>query len=208
MRFNGEVFSGKAVTQDVISLVACHELGHHIGGYPKKTVKRYNWASVEGQADYYSTAVCMRQLLQNEDNISFVSQIANVDQTAQLECSAAFPNDLNSRAICIRSTMAALAWASDQAAKSGLCNPDTAEKACSLTKADKSIVAKTLESHPETQCRLDILFAGALCPLKVPTPIDQTAIEAGFCSKHLQNINASRAARPMCWYNEPASEEK
>jgi hypothetical protein len=41
------------ITADGFALVVCHEIGHHIGGAPRKTSTWSNpWASNEGQADY------------------------------------------------------------------------------------------------------------------------------------------------------------
>src|SRR5690606_37692278 len=56
----------KAITQDGLTLVLCHELGHHLGGYPKKSTNK--WSSAEGQADYYSTAKCLRHFWKEENN--------------------------------------------------------------------------------------------------------------------------------------------
>lgn len=39
--------------------VACHELGHHIGGAPLYPA---DWASDEGQSDYWAALVCMKAL--------------------------------------------------------------------------------------------------------------------------------------------------
>jgi hypothetical protein len=42
------------------TLVACHELGHHMGGAPIYTGQ--GWPSVEGEADYWSSMKCMKDL--------------------------------------------------------------------------------------------------------------------------------------------------
>jgi hypothetical protein len=56
----------KAITKDGFIAVLCHELGHHFGGYPKKSTNK--WSSAEGQADYYASMKCLRRLWKNEDN--------------------------------------------------------------------------------------------------------------------------------------------
>lgn len=50
-----------AITQDGLALVACHELGHHLGGAPKFGIfERLDWASNEGQSDYFANLKCLR----------------------------------------------------------------------------------------------------------------------------------------------------
>lgn len=44
------------------TLVACHEMGHHLGGAPKFGGWGNDWASIEGQADYFGTIRCMKAL--------------------------------------------------------------------------------------------------------------------------------------------------
>lgn len=50
----------RAVSQDGFALVVCHELGHHMGGYPY--YEGDTWAASEGQADYWATQVCARKM--------------------------------------------------------------------------------------------------------------------------------------------------
>ena len=46
------------MNSNTLMLLLCHELGHFLGGPPLKS--RTGWSSTEGQADYYSTAHCMK----------------------------------------------------------------------------------------------------------------------------------------------------
>lgn len=48
------------MTVDAYTLVACHELGHHLGGAPLYTGE--DWASVEGEADYFATLKCLKTM--------------------------------------------------------------------------------------------------------------------------------------------------
>jgi hypothetical protein len=52
----------KLIDSDSYALVACHEVGHHLGGLP---VFVSSPVSVEGQADYFSSLKCMRRYLEN-----------------------------------------------------------------------------------------------------------------------------------------------
>ncbi len=43
------------MTKDGLALTGCHEIGHGLGGFPKKT----SGSSTEGQSDYFSTKDCL-----------------------------------------------------------------------------------------------------------------------------------------------------
>lgn len=60
----------KTITADGFALVVCHEIGHHIGGAPRYAGD--DWASNEGQADYFATLKCLRRVWQSEDNAAVV----------------------------------------------------------------------------------------------------------------------------------------
>ena len=71
----GGIARHETMSKDSLALVTCHELGHHIGGTPKKERsgygygssgrKAYTWASNEGQADYFASMKCLRLLEKN-----------------------------------------------------------------------------------------------------------------------------------------------
>src|SRR5690606_6337282 len=50
------------INNDAFLIVACHEVGHHLGGAPKASAFFANWASNEGQSDYFSGLKCFRQI--------------------------------------------------------------------------------------------------------------------------------------------------
>jgi hypothetical protein len=49
------------MTEMGFQIVLCHEIGHHLGGQPTYNQGR-DWASVEGQSDYWATLSCMKTL--------------------------------------------------------------------------------------------------------------------------------------------------
>ena len=55
-----------AVTPEGFATVACHELGHHLGGFPKIWGLFGSWASNEGEADYFATLKCLRLVLPDQ----------------------------------------------------------------------------------------------------------------------------------------------
>ena len=52
-------------TLDSFRVVACHEIGHHLGGAPRRSGwwGSIGWASNEGQSDYYANFICMKKLI-------------------------------------------------------------------------------------------------------------------------------------------------
>jgi hypothetical protein len=49
----------KEMTVDAYAAVICHELGHILGGAPYQTIPLSDWASSEGQSDYFASTVCL-----------------------------------------------------------------------------------------------------------------------------------------------------
>lgn len=62
------MLSHPLMDQDVLTLLICHELGHYQGGYPKQfrgRSQKRSWSTAEGQADYFSVAICLKKLKLN-----------------------------------------------------------------------------------------------------------------------------------------------
>lgn len=177
-------------TEDAFMLVLCHELGHHIGGLPKKKNENGTdrWPSVEGQADYFATLKCLRSVFIKDNNEEMVQKL-HVDEYVKEKCSAAFkvPSDL---AICIRSTMAGIVTANISADIRKTDRPD-------LSLPDKKRVRSTDPSHPLPQCRLDTYFQGALCEVDVAEEVSDEDEMAGTC--HTLKGH-SEGVRPRCWF--------
>lgn len=49
----------EGMTKDAYAAIVCHELGHVLGGAPHQTIHGAQWASAEGQADFFAAAVCL-----------------------------------------------------------------------------------------------------------------------------------------------------
>ncbi len=189
------------VTPDGFALVVCHEIGHHLGGY---TFKGSRWAANEGQADYFSTQSCARQLwgFQNETNQAW-RRMSDVPPTVQKNCDAVWKTDVN-RGWCYRASSAGLSLANLLAALGG-------EKKVSFDTPDKSVVSTTDDEHPAGQCRLDTYFQGALCS----KAFDPSVIPGKDHAKGQQSSAAELEAakytcfkedgftvgnRPTCWF--------
>jgi hypothetical protein len=139
-----KMFGGLArrpeVTLNGFKLVICHELGHHVGGVPSM-----DWASYEGQSDYYATHVCGKKLFaEYSQNGKIYKECGDYSGKAKIACS------LNLEA--------AQSLADLLASLTGDTRP-------SYDTFDPSEVEETQSEHPRAQCRLDTYLAGELCKM-------------------------------------------
>lgn len=183
------------VTTDGFMMVVCHELGHHLGGAPRKsTWMGTSWASNEGQSDYWAGLKCMRKVLENDDNISYVANMI-VDQDVTEKCSTVYKS-AQEVALCQRISMAGKSLAMVLGSLGGNSNVN-------FTTPDTRTVAKTNDNHPQAQCRLDTYFQGTLCDKSISEDVDATSAIPGTCVK---SEGFSFGVRPLCWYK-PGSAE-
>lgn len=192
--WNVAMFGGLArhntITPDGFALVVCHELGHHIGGVPRKASWYSTWASNEGQADYFATLKCLRKVFRNDNNKEILAKL-NVPQTVIDTCAAQFSNS-EDQAVCQRGSMAGMSTAKlFQALRKQPTAP-------AFNTPDKNIVSKTDDNHPDTQCRLDTYFSGAICDIDDNTEVGQRDESVGVCYRATGD---SLGARPLCWFH-------
>jgi hypothetical protein len=175
------------MTADSFAMVACHELGHHLGGAPKVNSWLSGWASVEGESDYFAALKCLRKLLVDEDNSAFVRQM-EIDPIVREKCEGIYESEPQ-QALCIRTSMAALPLAKLLADLRSDSEP-------SFAKPDQSQVKRTFENHPAAQCRLDTYFKGSLCAVAVNQNRSDRDPFVGACKYEQQ----PEGARPRCWF--------
>ena len=172
-----------AITEDGFALVACHEIGHHIGGFPKKM----GWATNEGGADYFATLKCLRLVLNTTPK--------KVDPVVERACSQRF-RLRSERARCEGGAMAGYSVVK-------LFTDLGGETAVSFKTPDPAVVTETDDSHPASQCRLDTYFQGALCTKPLSDELSNNEPDSGACTRK-QGYNVG--LRPRCWYKPPAGE--
>lgn len=175
------------MTPDGFMLVACHETGHHIGGAPK-----IDWASNEGQSDYFGTLQCLKNILGTEDNVAYM-QGKTVDPFAAARCQRVY-SSAKDQALCERISMAGYVLGSVLGDLSGT-------GVVNFATPDTSVVSETDDEHPAAQCRLDTYFAGALCNVSPTAALSDTDTKAGVC---FEGDGHEFGSRPRCWFN-PAS---
>ncbi|MFY7993639.1 MAG: hypothetical protein ACOVP4_10130 [Bacteriovoracaceae bacterium] len=202
----------ETITEDGFALVVCHEIGHHIGGAPKKGQPQTggggggwwggtssssitSWASNEGQADYFANLKCLRRVFLNDDNAKIVKGL-NAPKSLVDACSQANKGNKADKEICIRGGMAGM---SVSRLFMALRNSTSEPK---FETPDSKVVAKTDDNHPAYQCRLDTYFQGSLCEIDMNTDVSQEDETVGTCHK----LNGQNSGiRPLCWHKPKTS---
>ena len=219
-----KMFGGLArhpkMTEDGFALVVCHEIGHHIGGAPKKGAR---WASNEGQSDYWATLKCARKAWANDDNFSIISEM-EVPQLVKDQCTK-FHGTGHDYALCVRSAMGGFSLANtlsdlrNSPPKGGGIPPKDENffggeaVPPKFETPDVKKVRGTNDSHPAAQCRLDTYFMGAICGIDHSNDVDQKDPNVGVCNRYAkanafmgggkkggQPEKEVPGSRPRCWY--------
>ncbi len=131
-----------------LAFVLCHELGHLRGGEPRQRVHA-EWASLEGQSDYWGAGVCLRKWLQLDAGL-FHSVPLHPEALALCRFDLVCSQIVTAGEVFFR---AAAPWVSLPSA--------------SLSTPERTRVERTNEFYPSPQCRLDTVVAAAL---KKPRP--------------------------------------
>ena len=69
----------KTMTLDGLTMIICHELGHHLGGGPRRS-ELYPWSAAEGQSDYFAGSVCLKRLWDGDDHTVYLLSEAQAGQ--------------------------------------------------------------------------------------------------------------------------------
>ncbi len=189
-----KMFGGLArhetITQDGFAIVACHELGHHIGGLPKTS-----WAANEGQSDYFANLKCLRRLFLDPGAASF-TRPKGADPIAEKTCAESFAGE-EDRAVCVRGAMAGVSVAK-------LFQVLRKEpKPAQFDTPDPKVVSATDNRHPGTQCRLDTYYQGSLCRKAYTEDVSESQTAKGTCTR---SGGDPAGFRPLCWYKPPQGE--
>ncbi|MFP5386295.1 MAG: hypothetical protein ACLGHN_09475 [Bacteriovoracia bacterium] len=178
------------VTPDGYALVICHELGHHLGGTPRKIFDSglIGWPSTEGQADYFATLKCLRKVFRNDDNASIVSKLP-IPEVVQEKCTLPFPQEWE-QALCMRTTLAGISVSAISADIRNTSLP-------SVETPDETVVDQTFDDHPLPQCRLDTYFQGSICEESSYRSLSDEDEIQGACHGKKGQIEG---LRPLCWF--------
>ena len=187
------------MTADAELAVLCHEMGHHLGGFPKgKGIFGSSWASNEGQADYYATMKCFRRLAGTEDNVAAMSNVV-LPKEVKDSCSTAFHSQ-SEIALCERESMAGKLLAQvlyelGRGSSRGSRGEPATAPAFGTPSTD--VVSATDDQHPLAQCRLDTYFQGSICTANMNEEFGKNEGSTGACA---QEKGDTSGYRPVCWY--------
>lgn len=177
-----------AINVEGMALVACHEIGHHMGGAPKISSWFSTWATNEGGSDYFATSKCLRRFFAEDDNKAIVAQ-ATIDPLVQETCTKQFTTEAD-QYICMRSS---LAGDSVAVLFQALRKETTAPK---YGTPDSRKVTRMDDNHPATQCRMDTYFAGLACSASVNEGLSNDDYRTGTCYAPRDTVGN----RPQCWF--------
>jgi len=195
------------LTADSLELVLCHELGHHLGGFPLDGFEK--WRALEGEADYFAAQACLRKLWSGSpnENASFRDTVIPIVKT---KCDEAW-HDTDAQNLCYRINNAA------QKTLLLLSNLNHTPPPQFDTPETKVTPVTDTYSHGTPQCRLDTFFNASLCTTQfdfslIPgrnDPLGQNSLDAQDAAMR----TSCRNSRPACWFKElkpapPASPAK
>lgn len=180
-----------AINKDGFMLVACHEIGHHLGGAPKIASwwGGADWATNEGGADYFASLRCMRYMFHEADNADFVRN-TTIPDILRTKCEETYDTQAEEN-LCMRIGMAGFVGASLFQTLHNNPNP------LDFGTPDKNIVSRTDDDHPAPQCRLDTYYQGGICHHDMSVALSDTDPRQGTCN---ESTGQRDGIRPRCWY--------
>lgn len=140
----------EGMTPDGLAVTACHEIGHGIGGDPKKDPSMGNPGSTtEGQSDYFSTKVCLPVVMK------YLEQLRKSSENIYLEKLCKLQNNYSEDS-CMRMFTA---LESDMAFFKYLGTPVSFENYATEVAFE---INRNPSFYPSSQCRLDTMIHGLL----------------------------------------------
>ncbi|WP_437819919.1 hypothetical protein [Sorangium sp. So ce1078] len=198
------------LTRDLATFIGCHEVGHALGGFPFKDgppqyaqvagLENGQFGTVsasEGQSDYFASKDCLARIW-GDDSDENSAYRTRVSPATKARCDDVWAGDAE-RHLCYR--LAAVAnnfgvWLGRESASTD--TPST------------RVLTGTNVNNMEAQCRVDTIFAGALCPVRNPgTDIPGLVPPYARLVEIDPTVEADAAyaacaegpgARPRCWF--------
>lgn len=140
------------ITPENFLFMTCHELGHHIAGFP--FYPDAGWPSAESEADYFATRVCLKKIWK-DDVEGNAAEAKTATPFAIKKCNEVWSTE-NDRNLCARVAMAGDRYAKFYADIRGWYPPE-------LDTPEPFRVYATFFMHAKAQTKLDIYLAGDLC---------------------------------------------
>ncbi len=185
--------------------VVCHEVGHHLGGFPYKSfiggasIINVSWSPTEGQADYFASLYCVRKVLADDTNrVIDVGGLELLPEKVKKDCKQQFKKPLDFE-ICLKNIKISLDAHKFRLHHSGE-NDSQTNGVGSTLKFSNEVVDVTRQDHASSLCRLTTSYQASLCNFEGLQQNDFISFDnefAGVChEKHGDKIGA----RPKCWF--------
>lgn len=163
------------MTNAAFALVACHEVGHILGGEPRIKINAMHNMSSEGQSDYFAASHCLKNYAMRFE----LPLEVEVDPYITARCFEKFNDDKENFEICLQVAQAGNSLAHSLAFLSDF-------EGLNISSPSENQVNETLfNSYPDVQCRLDTFMQAAL---------------SDFRSNFSDEIPSGD--RPACWFRE------
>lgn len=188
LEMHGGLARHPLMTPEAYVTIACHELGHHIGGAPHFAYFGDSMSN-EGQSDYFASLKCFRRLFTLEENQAWAAT-AQIHPLAESECNLRHTTEAEQLS-CKRVVMAGIVLGNVLADLGSGSVP-------TLGDFDPTEVTYTDDSHPMAQCRLDTYFNGAVCDRSTKERVSDTDYRSGSCEKE---DGYDYGFRPRCWFS-------
>lgn len=185
------------VTPDGFAMVLCHEIGHHVAGFPFSS----SWAANEGQSDYFATHQCA-QAIWKDDTAQNAKARELAPAIVKAKCDDQYQTQ-DAQNLCYRTMLAGKSLGDLLAA----LGSDTVK----YNTPDTKQVSRTNNNHPAAQCRLDTYMAGALCTQTPEDSVipgkrsgrgrnDSRAEEESAKYYCTESNQFTVGLRPRCWF--------
>ena len=171
LNFWGGMARIPGVNEYAWAFIACHEVGHLLGGAPMNSLELYAWGSAEGQSDYFAGAHCLKRYF---DSFPYSGKKVELAPSIERSC--------KQNQYCLNSAKAAESFAKVIKYLYRDTPPINLETP-SLIRPESSI----LRSYPDAQCRIDTIFESGKCIN------DSSSLENWVCEEGL-------GSRPSCWF--------
>ena len=161
IRIPGGTSRHYVIIEEAFIMSICHAIAQLVGGTPfNKALK----VSDPGQSDYFAASHCMKRMMM----IIVPITTLKMDMERDYYC--------GNNNVCHRTLAGARSIANYFASLDGATN-------LSLIKEDPSLVKQTDKKHPKSQCRLDTMKRGYLCPVGFDDNVSYTDYRDGSCHR-------------------------
>lgn len=171
---------GTELSEDAVSLMLCHEIGHIAGGKP---YRKFNYADIpfskEAAADFFATSICMPILLKHQNNLNFTKFMS--DEKIKKICENEVTD--SDKGLCARISLASLnlvqKWHKTYETFGEDKDPGPVPSFDPPPNINYKIVVPSIvdDIHPKPQCRLDTFLKGLECRSieELPTSLTKTS---------------------------------